>query len=216
MENILRDEAAIEEKRKDKIPYEHYKNEIKDLDPETVSKKTTCPYYPEEKVFLVKVMGEDYRVSYPTGEVRNKSGEDFDNYKLKTMILRYLINATGVPATGETIAYRDVSGGNIYFASFEGRCLKRFAFTFNYNLSGLKKAMDILGGTPQKLGDYSWRFEVINNMFLTVILWVGDDEFPPESQILFDANFPSAFSAEDMAVLGDIFIPILKELGKKE
>lgn len=215
MENNLRDEVAIEEKRKDKIPYDHYKALIKEVDPQDVSEKTTCPYDTKEQNFRVTVMGSDYLVAFHGGDVTDNQGKDFDNYKLKTMILRYLINAKGVPPTGKTIAYRDVSGGNVYFASFEGRCLKRFAFTFNYNVDGLKRAMEILHAEPQKLGDLSWRFEVFNNMFMTVILWLGDDEFPPESQILFDANFPSAFSAEDMAVMGDIFIPTLKELGKK-
>jgi len=215
MESTLRDEIAIEEKRKDKIPYDHYKALIKDVDPALVSQRSFCPYGDETKTFLVTVMGSPYKVSFPQGDVTTAEGQDFDNYKLKTMILRYLLNAKGVKATGENISFRDVSGGNVYFASFEGRCLKRFAFTFNYNLEGLKKAMTVLGATPQTTGDMSWRFEVINNMFMTVILWVGDDEFPPEAQILFDANFPTAFSAEDMAVMGDIFIPALKELGKK-
>ncbi|AFA47855.1 DUF3786 domain-containing protein [Acetobacterium woodii] len=215
MENTLRDETAIEEKRKDKIPYEHYKGLLKNYDAETISQNSTCPFNAETSSFVVTVMGTDYRVAYPQGDVTDMAGEDFDNYKLKTMILRYLINAKGVKTTGENIAYRDVSGGNVYFACFEGRCLKRFAFTFNYNIEGLKKAMTILNAEPQKPGDLSWRFEVINNMFMTVILWLGDDEFPPEAQILFDANFPSAFSAEDMAVMGDIFIPALKELSKK-
>jgi hypothetical protein len=211
----LRDEAAIEEKRKDKIPYEHYKSLLKDHDPQEIAKLSTCLYDEAAGTFQVTVMGTPFTVTYPQGDVTDSEGEDFDNYKLKTMILRYLINAKGVPATGQTIAYRDVSGGNVYFACFEGRCLKRFAFTFNYNVEGLKRAMARIKAEPQTIGDLSWRFEVINNMFLTVILWLGDDEFPPEAQILFDANFPSAFSAEDMAVMGDIFIPMLKELSKE-
>jgi hypothetical protein len=188
---------------------------LKDFDPEIISQKSFCPFDKETCMFRITLMGTPYLVAYPQGDVTDAAGADFDNYKLKTMILRYLINAKGVKATGETIAYRDVSGGNIYYPCFEGRCLKRFAFTFNYNLEGLKKAMAVLNAEPQTIGDLSWRFEFINNMFMTAILWIGDDEFPPEAQILFDANFPSAFSAEDMAVMGDIFIPALKELSKK-
>ena len=115
MEINLRDEAAIEEKRKDKIPYEHYKSLLKDNDPQEISKLSTCPYDEAAKTFLVTVMGAPYQVAYPQGDVTDSDGQDFDNYKLKTMILRYLINAKGVPATGQTIAYRDVSGGNVYY-----------------------------------------------------------------------------------------------------
>ena len=43
-----------------------------------------------------------------------------------------------------------------------------------------------------------------------MILWEGDDEFPPSSQILFSDNFPVSFAAEDMAVMGDVIIGSLK------
>lgn len=46
-----------------------------------------------------------------------------------------------------------------------------------------------------------------------LILWEGDDEFPPSAQILFSDNFPVAFTqGEDMAVVGDVTIDMLKAL----
>lgn len=214
MEVNLRDEAAIEEQRKDKIPYEHYKSLLKDFDPKEIEKLSSCPFDQAGQKFAVRVMGSNYQVSFPDGDVRDSNGQEFDNYKLKTMILRFLMNAKGVKSTGQDMVYRDVSGGNAYFACFEGRCLKRFAFTFNYNPKGLEKAMAAVGAKTLDQGDLSFKFEFINDMFMTVILWLGDDEFSPAAQILFDRNFESAFSAEDMAVMGDIFIPILKGLSK--
>ncbi|MDK2905338.1 MAG: hypothetical protein PWP16_152 [Eubacteriaceae bacterium] len=214
MEVSLRDDAAIEEQRKDKLPYEHYKSLLKDYDPKEIEKLSSCLFDEEAQVFVVRVMGSDYRVSYPDGLVKDNDNQEFNNYKLKTMILRFLMNAKGVRSTGQDMVYRDVSGGNAYFACFEGRCLKRFAFTFNYNPDGLKKAMAAIGAQTLDKGDLSFKFEFVNDMFMTVILWLGDDEFPPAAQILFDKNFESAFSAEDMAVMGDIFIPILKGLSK--
>lgn len=209
-------EAAIEEKRKDKMPYDHYKALIKDRDPEDIAQKTTCPYDPETQCFTVTLMGKPFLVKYPEGDVLSGSGETIDDYKSMVLILRYLLNAQGVPPMGTTVAYRDIQGGNHYFKSFEGRCLKRFAFTFNFNPDGLKRAMEKIGAKPQRFGDLSYRFELINNMYLTVILWLGDGEFPPESQILFDKNITSGFDAEDLAVMGDIFIPALKTLATKD
>ena len=45
---------------------------------------------------------------------------------------------------------------------------------------------------------------------IQMILWEGDEEFPPSSQILFSDNFPVSFQAEDMAVMGDVIIGSLK------
>ncbi|MEG0377646.1 MAG: DUF3786 domain-containing protein, partial [Eubacterium sp.] len=181
-----------------------------------IAEKSTCPYDGEKGLFTVTLMGQMYKVKYPEGDVLLADEKEFDDYKSMTMILRYLLNAQGMPPMGTTVAYRDISGGNHYFKSFEGRCLKRFAFTFNYDVKGLKHAMEKLKAEPKSFGDLSYCFEFIDNMYLTVILWLGDDEFPPEAQILFDRNITSGFDAEDLAVMGDIFIPALKRLAKSE
>ncbi len=208
---------AVEEQRKDRLPYLYYKEKLADLSPKDIAERTGCPYNPhneETGEFSVRLMNRVYRVTYPEG-VFYLNEKKVDDFKIMTMILRYFINAKGMRPTGKNIAYRDVQGGDHYFASFEGRCLKRFAYTFSHNTEGLKKAMVQLKAQPLELGDYAYRFQFINDIYLTVILWVADEEFPPEAQILFDENVPSAFDAEDMAVMGDIFIPILKELAQK-
>jgi len=64
-------------------------------------------------------------------------------------------------------------------------------------------------------GDASCRLEFINGLFVTIILWREDSEFPPSAQILFDDNFVFAFTAEDLAVTGEIMVDRLKRLMKK-
>lgn len=48
---------------------------------------------------------------------------------------------------------------------------------------------------------------------LCLILWEGEPEegFPPSAQILFSDNFPAAFSAEDVAYVGDIVMDYMKK-----
>lgn len=73
--------------------------------------------------------------------------------------------------------------------------------------------MDKIGGTKLDFGDISYEFEFLNGLQLRMILWAGDDEFPPSAQILFSDNFPVAFvQGEDMAVVGDVSIDMLKAL----
>jgi hypothetical protein len=47
---------------------------------------------------------------------------------------------------------------------------------------------------------------------MSVLLWAGDEEFPPGAQILFDDNFVFAFTAEDLAALGEVALDRLKLL----
>jgi hypothetical protein len=52
----------------------------------------------------------------------------------------------------------------------------------------------------------------MNGLFISLLIWAGDDEFPPSAQILFDDNFVFAFTAEDLAVVGEVTISRLKTL----
>ena len=56
------------------------------------------------------------------------------------------------------------------------------------------------------------KIEFFNGQFVRFILWAGDDEFPPSSQILFSDNFPLSFETYDLAVVGDISITTLKKM----
>ena len=56
----------------------------------------------------------------------------------------------------------------------------------------------------------------MKGLFVRLILCAGDDEFTPSAQILFSDNFPAAITqGEDMAVVGDVTIDMLKALAAK-
>ena len=76
------DRVAVEEKRKDKLPYDHYKSILKNFDPEVIVQNTGCVYDEEKGQFTVKLMGENVIVKYPTGEVIE--GRWFGNSKVSS------------------------------------------------------------------------------------------------------------------------------------
>ena len=45
---------------------------------------------------------------------------------------------------------------------------------------------------------------------MQIMVYAGDDEFPPSSQVLYSDNFEIGFSAEDRVVAGDILISSIK------
>ena len=50
---------------------------------------------------------------------------------------------------------------------------------------------------------------------MELIVWEGDEEFPPSSQILYSDNFASGFSAEDRVVASDILISAIRQEMKR-
>ena len=206
------DRVAIEEKRKDKLPYEYYKSILKNFDPEVISQNTGCIYDKQKSQFIIKLMGENVIVKYPTAEVFKEDGSEIQKYPPKTLILRYLINAKGVEPLKRDITYRDVDGGNVYYNNFYGRCLLRLAKTFGNNIGKFKDVFEKLGAEKVDMGDAAYKFQFLNNIYVTFAIWKGDDEFQASSQILFDGNVPFYFSAEDLAVVGDVSIGTITSL----
>ena len=67
-----------------------------------------------------------------------------------------------------------------------------------------------MGGLPLRHGDAAYEFDFLANYRLRLIVWEGDEEFPPNAQLLYSANFAAGFAAEDRVVAGDLLITSLK------
>jgi hypothetical protein len=100
--------------------------------------------------------------------------------------------------------------GEMYITPYTGRVLTRAAFTFGTRLAKFREAAEKLGGVAVKNGDAGYEFEVVGPYRMRILVWEGDDEFPPNAQVLYTANFADGFSAEDRVVAGDILIGHIK------
>ena len=133
----------------------------------------------------------------------------------RILVLRFLTDGGAAPSTGKFLTYREVPWGEVYFKQFQGRCIFRLAFGFGNKLDLFRSIMERLNGTPVPTGDAGYEFEFLNDLYLRFMIWEGDDEFPPQAQILFSDNFPAAFvMGEDMAVVGDVSIGVIKAMSR--
>ena len=72
-----------------------------------------------------------------------------------------------------------------------------------------------MGGEKLPHGDAGYGFDFLEGYRMQIMIYAGDEEFPPSSQILYSANFASAFSAEDRVVAGDILISAIRQEMKR-
>ncbi len=203
---------------KEKRPLLHYTPLYKALDPDEVSARCAVAYDKEKSVFLLRFMGRNYSIGFPEFTVSPESEGKFEPLAelpaAQLLIMRYLIEGRYVESKGGFLTFREMPWGEVYKAQFDGRCIKRLAYGFGSKPEALKTAMERIGAVPLKTGDFSYEFELLPGLKMQFILWQGDEEFPPSSQILFSDNFALAFSAEDMAVVGDVTITTVKALSK--
>lgn len=211
-------EFPYEKDNKERIPLEHYLEEYRKIDPKEAALRCGVPYDEEKQQFHIRLMGYHYLVAHPEFAVQKEQEEEegafllLDSVPAKIIVLRFLISGQAVKSSGKYLTYREVPWGEVYFRQFEGRCLMRLKFSFGFKLEQFSAAMEKMGARKIAMGDVAYEFEFINGLHVRFILWAGDDEFPPSSQILFEDNFPYAYQAEDLAVVGDISINTLKAL----
>lgn len=208
-----------EKDNKERIPLEHYLSEYRNIDPKEAAERCGVEYDEEKQQFQIRLMGFRYLVDFPEFAVHKEDENEegafllLDMVPAKIIVLRFLISAQVVKSSGKYLTYREVPWGEVYFRQFEGRCLMRLKFGFGFKLDKFAEGMEKIPGVKKlSLGDVSYEFEFINGLHVRFILWAGDEEFPPSSQILFEDNFPYAYQAEDLAVVGDISITTLKTL----
>ena len=71
--------------------------------------------------------------------------------------------------------------------------------------------MEAFGARAVGGADAAYEYEILPGYRVRFMIWQGDEEFPPSSQILFSDNFAAAFHAEDLVVVSEIMINALKQ-----
>ena len=205
------DEARVIENNKEEVPFRHYCDLYRGLDPQEAAMRCGVTFDGNE--FAVKLLDTVYFLAWPEFAIRTESGAGMALTKLpfQTFLMRYLLEGRKAAPSAQYLTFREMPWGEVYIQPFTGRCLTRAAFTFGTRLAAFQKGAEALGGEKCTHGDASYRFELIGGYKMELIVWEGDDEFPPNSQILYTDSFTDGFSAEDRVVSGDILITAVKE-----
>ena len=198
-------------------PLEYYGARYRDLDPEEASKRTGLQFSPGRGNFAFEVLGFALLAEWPEFSLNPVADESCPpilyGFKMQVLVMRYLLEGVATHAGGGFKAYREFPWGELYDANFQGRCIKRFAYSFGFKPDKFRKAAEALGGREVDFGDVSYELPFLGGVVIRLALWTPDEEFPPSSQILFSDNAQTAFSAEDLAIAGDVIIGALKESG---
>ena len=208
-----------EKDSKEKMPWEHYMEQYRNADPKEIAQRVGIVYNEDSKAFTLQFLGTEYQITYPDFVVTHTE-DDKKYYPLEEMIyakiltIRFLIGGAKSTGSGKYKTYREMPWGEVYLRQFDGRCIKRLAFSYGNRIADFNKIMQHIQAVPVKFGDTAYEITIYPGYQIQMILWEGDEEFPPASQILFSDNFPISFEAEDMAVMGDVIIGSFKGFGK--
>ena len=197
------------ENHKEEVPFAYYEEKFRSLDPQDVVARLADVQW-DGNGFSVKLLGRDFLISYPEYAITAKDGGSVPPLPTQTFLLRYLLECKDVAWTGQWKTFREMPWGELYIKPYTGRVLTRAAFTFGTRLDAFRKAAEKMGAVAVPHGDAGYLFELVSGYQIQILAWAGDEEFPPNAQILYSDNFAEGFAAEDRVVAGDILISSIK------
>ena len=196
------------ENHKEEVPFSYYENLFRGLDPAEAAPRTNVKW--DCKEFYVTLIGREYAISHPEYALRALDGGNLPPLPTQTFLLRYLLEGKAVSDKGAWLTFREMPWGELYIKPYTGRVLTRAAFTFGTRVAAFRAACEKMGATAVNHGDAGFQFDFIGGYRMQILVWEGDDEFPPNAQILYSDNFSDGFAAEDRVVAGDILISAIK------
>jgi hypothetical protein len=146
-------------------------------------------------------LNQSYQISLPEIAISVVGSSEEVPLKDKILLLHYLIQARGTPLANKSIAYKELPEGIVYFRTFHKRAIKPLVDHFGREPAKLPKVAKELGGKKADYGDVAVTINAFKKVPITFVLWRGDEEFPPDGSILFDATVSDYLSIEDINVL---------------
>jgi hypothetical protein len=122
----------------------------------------------------------------------------------KILILHYLLSTDRQPVRGRQLSFKQLPGASFYEPTYRKRGPERIARRFGGEPETFRLACRTLGWEPAELGDASFAFQVFPQLRGTVVLHGGDEEFPPEANLLFEDRIVNLLPLEDVAVLAGL------------
>ena len=197
------------ENHKEEVPFSYYEGLFKDLKPESVKERLSAVKW-ENGEFYINLLGREFAIAHPEYAIRALDGGKIPPLSTQTFMLRYLLECKDVAWGGQWKTFREMPWGEMYITPYTGRVLTRAAFTFGTRVPAFKAACEKMGAMPLSHGDAGYQFELVSGYSIQILVWAGDEEFPPNAQVIYSDNFAEAFAAEDRVVAGDILISTIK------
>lgn len=163
------------------------------------SQRSGAQELPDHKAVIVTFISKPYQISLPDGAVTHNSEEPPVGEKI--LVLHYFLQAKDIALTNNLISFKELPEGSGYFPTFYARAIKPLVKQFGNEPQRLLEVAKNFGGRPAGHGDASVTIDGFPKIPVTLALWRGDDEFPPEGTILLDSSVSRRLPTEDIIAL---------------
>jgi len=168
-------------------------NILRNLRPEDVCRRASVQYDKTSSLYVVRSLGMDFNVFPSERRISSTSGSgelflERLEYFFRLSVLWYLVSAKDVPFTGKLVKLEDMKDGRFFAGGSHTLPLPKLASKYGNDKEGFVMKGKEFDAEELDYGDASIRLFAFPRVPVVFILWVGDEEFPHQVNLLFDSS----------------------------
>jgi len=165
---------------------------LRELEPALACRNARAEF--EGGYYLIESLGMRFSVAPEActiegiGEEAKHLSERHSEF-LGLCLVNYLAGAMDIPQSGRLIKPESLKGGHHFFKTTHALPLAPIASRYDGDDGGfINKGVSLGGRAITGMGDAAVEIRPLPRIPLTIILWFGDEEFPPRADLLFDSS----------------------------
>lgn len=177
----------------DKIHFQ----DLAEKDPEDICRRALCKYDDEKKFYTLSVWGDDYAIyphEFKIDRMTRNLPEPHDYIYL--FIIHYLLKSKEIEISNEWISEKDIPGGVTFFRGPHEIPTHLISNRFNNNINQFRQRCAQLHGNLLDMADAAYRIQITPHIPVAVLYWEGDEDFSPESKILYDKTITEHLASD--------------------
>jgi len=174
---------------------------INDIERQCERSGTRCELAGSAKQVFIHYLNRLYTITLNNFEISLPDSAENVPIRDKLLIIHYFIFAKGTPPSNRLITFQDLPEGLVYSPTFAQRTVRPLIEHFGREPHRLLAAGESLGGRRADYGDTAVTVTAFSRVPVTIIVWQGDSELPPQGNVVFDANISDYLPTEDITVL---------------
>ena len=167
--------------RKLRLAHEKYVKGFLEADPVKMAELAGGKY--EEGFIYLPHFNETLKIDCATGAVEPKP----ESFLEEILVLKYLQEAQGMTGPGnDYLAFIQLPFGSHHIKAFKIEVTDALAKTFGADFDKFAEIAERLGGVKANDGDIAYVLPFFPKIYVKIILWEADEEFPAACNFLFD------------------------------
>ncbi|MFU8771519.1 MAG: DUF3786 domain-containing protein [Anaerolineales bacterium] len=193
---------------------------LRNIDPTILASHTGTMYTTNgdgKGKFEFSFWGKQVSLTYPDFNASYKESGESLPLPFWAMIAYYFVTSNGSPLAGKWVSFSELPDGRFYNQAFQGYTGRKISRAFLMSSQDFERAAQAIGGSRITFGDIAYKFKILPKVELSVVCWIGDEDFPTSYQVLFDASIVHHLPTDACAVLGSMLTgKLIKAKGESQ